>query len=53
VAGTLRDPNSVSGDLRQLLDSFQCEACNETGIQPATSRTAAGRPVRCTERPWS
>ncbi|WP_138731456.1 hypothetical protein [Modestobacter excelsi] len=31
VAGELRDPNSVSGDLRQLLDSFECEACDGTG----------------------
>src|SRR3954453_1151244 len=53
VSGTLRDPTNVSTDLRQLLDSFECEACNETGIQPATSRTAAGPPVRCTEGPWS
>jgi hypothetical protein len=47
VAGTLRDPNSVSGDLRQLLDSFECDACYGTGLRPATSRSAAGRPVRC------
>jgi integrase len=53
VAGTLRDPNSVSGDLRQLLDSFECEACDGTGLQPATSKTAAGRRVRCIEGPWS
>ncbi|WP_222193292.1 site-specific integrase [Modestobacter italicus] len=52
-AGTLRDPNSVSGDLRQLLDSFECEVCDGTGLQPATSTTAAGRPVRCAEGPWS
>ena len=51
--GTLRDPNSVSGDLRQLLDSFECDACDGTGFQPATSTTEAGRPVRCTEGPWS
>ena len=24
-----------------------------TGFRPATSKTAAGRPVRCTEGPWS
>jgi integrase len=52
-AGTLRDPNSVSGDLRQLLDSFECEVCCGTGFQPATSTSAAGRPVRCAEGPWS
>jgi integrase len=53
VTGTLRDPTNVSTDLRQLLDSFECEACDGTGLQPATSRTAAGRPVRCAEGPWS
>jgi integrase len=53
VAGTLRDPNSVSGDLRQLLDSFECDACNGTGFEPATSTSATGRPVRCSEGPWS
>jgi hypothetical protein len=41
VAGTLRDPNSVSGDLRQLLDSFECDACDGTGFQPAMSTSAA------------
>jgi hypothetical protein len=49
VAGTLQNPTNVSTDLRQLLDSFECEACGGTGLQPATSRTAASRPVRCAE----
>src|SRR3954452_8202580 len=31
--GILRDPSNVSGDLRQLLDSFDCAACNGTGYQ--------------------
>jgi len=53
VAGTLRDPTNVSTDLRQLLDGFECDACGGTGFQPGTSRTAAGRPVRCAEGPWS
>ena len=53
VAGTLRDPNSVSGDLRQLLDSFECNACAGTGFQSATSKTATGRLARCAEGPWS
>jgi integrase len=53
VTGTLRDPTKVSTDLRQLLDSFECDACDGTGLQPATSRTAAGRPARCAEGPWS
>ena len=39
VAGTLRDPNSVSGDLRQLLDSFECDACGG----PASGRRRARR----------
>jgi integrase len=53
VTGTLRDPTNVSTDMRQLLDSFECDVCNGTGFQPATNRTAAGRPVRCAEGPWS
>ncbi|MGY1844433.1 tyrosine-type recombinase/integrase [Modestobacter sp. SYSU DS0875] len=53
VAGTLRDPTNVSTDLRQLLDGFECEACGGTDFQPGASRTAAGRPVRCAEGPWS
>lgn len=53
VAGRLRDPTNVSTDLRRLLDSFECEVCEGTGLQSGTSRTAAGRPVRCAEGPWS
>ena len=49
VAGTLRDPNSVSGDLRQLLDGFECEASAGTGVRAVPG----GRPIRCTEGPWS
>nr|WP_246405961.1 tyrosine-type recombinase/integrase [Modestobacter versicolor] len=54
VAGTLRGPNSASGDLRQLPDSIECEVCDGIGLQPATSRTSAGRPASCTEglRSW-
>ena len=33
LAGGLRDPNNVSGDLRQLLDSFDCDVCARTGFQ--------------------
>ena len=33
LSGILRDPSNVSGDLRQLLDSFQCEICAGTGYQ--------------------
>lgn len=51
VAGTVRDPSNVSGDLRQLLDGFDCAACEGTGLLPATK--SGGRPVRCTEGPWS
>lgn len=49
VSGTLRDPTNVSADLRQLLDGFECEACAGTGVRPVPG----GRPVRCTEGPWS
>ncbi|MFN2562006.1 MAG: hypothetical protein ABR571_12015 [Jatrophihabitans sp.] len=31
--GGLRDPNNVSGDLRQLLDSLECSECRGTGFQ--------------------
>ena len=57
LAGFLRDPSNVSGDLRQLLDSFECEACASTGYQldeDGSFRTeAAGRRIRCTGGPWS
>ncbi|TFV79430.1 site-specific integrase [Blastococcus sp. CT_GayMR19] len=57
LTGTLRDPSNVSGDFRQLLDSFECETCSGTGYQLAAdgsfSTGAAGRRVRCEEGPWS
>jgi integrase len=57
LAGGLRDPTNVSGELRQLLDSFECEVCSGTGyeLDPdgsfATGET--GRRVRCDDGPWS
>jgi hypothetical protein len=33
LARTLRDPSNASGDLRQLLDSFDCELCAGTLFQ--------------------
>src|SRR3954453_7390076 len=33
LTGDLRDPSNVSGDLRQLLDSFDCSACAGNGFQ--------------------
>jgi integrase len=57
LSGVLRDPSNVSGDLRQLLDSFECEACARTGYQLAEDgsfRTeVAKRRIRCEEGPWS
>jgi integrase len=57
LAGALRDPSNVSGDLRQLLDSFQCEACGGTGYQLDEDGSfragAGGRRIRCEEGPWS
>lgn len=57
LAGGLRDPNNVSGDLRQLLDSFDCKVCAGTGYQLADdggfALGASGRRVRCAEGPWS
>jgi integrase len=57
VAGGLRDPNNVSGDLRQLFDSFDCELCNRTGYRidddGAFVLGAAGQRLRCDRGPWS
>jgi integrase len=57
LTGALRDPSNVSGDLRQLLDSFECEICGGTGYQldeDGSFRAAAGgRRIRCEEGPWS
>jgi integrase len=57
LTGTLRDPSNVSGDLRQLLDSFGCDTCAGTGYQldddGAFRAGAAGRRIRCAEGPWS
>ena len=33
AAHALRDPSNASGDLRQLLDTFDCDACARTGYQ--------------------
>jgi integrase len=57
IARGLRDPTNVSGDLRQLLDSFECEACGRTGYQVGPGGGFAlgprGRRLRCDEGPWS
>src|SRR3954471_13762767 len=57
VTGDLRDPSNVSGDLRQLLDSFDCSACAGTGYQlnkDGSAKTdSGGRRIRCAEGPWS
>jgi integrase len=57
VSRTLRDPTNVSGDLRQLLDSFECDECAGTGYQiddAGSFRLAAnGRRIRCAIGPWS
>jgi integrase len=55
VAGTLGDPSNVSGQLRELLDGFDCGRCHGTGVAagaPARGGTGSRR-VRCTEGPWS
>jgi integrase len=53
----LLDPSNVSGDLRQLLDSFDCSVCAGTGYQlndDSSVRTEpGGRRIRCAEGPWS
>jgi len=46
----------VSGDLRQLLDAFECDACAGTGYRLDGSSFAvgaSGRRIRCAEGPWS
>ena len=57
LSGALRDPTNVSGDLRQLLDSFECQACSGTGYQLNGSEGFAtgpgGRRIRCEQGPWS
>ncbi|UOY03248.1 tyrosine-type recombinase/integrase [Blastococcus sp. PRF04-17] len=57
LTGVLRDPSNVSGDLRQLLDSFECETCGRTGYQLDEDGSfragAGGRRIRCEEGPWS
>jgi integrase len=57
LADGLRDPNNVSGDLRQLLDSFDCVDCAGTGYQLNSDGRfvlgARGQRVRCAAGPWS
>lgn len=57
VAGGLRDPNNVSGDLRQLLDSFECQECAGTGYRIDSDGTFVlgprGQRLRCEAGPWS
>jgi hypothetical protein len=57
LTGNLRDPSNVSGDLRQLLDSFECETCAGTGYQLDEDGSfkpgPAGRRIRCEVGRWS
>ncbi len=54
---TLRDPSNASGDLRQLLDSFDCDVCGQTGFQleaDGSFKTGTrGQRLRCDRGPWS
>ena len=52
LARGLRDPQNVSGHLRELLDSFDCETCAGTGYQHGGS-PGARRRERCADGPWS
>jgi integrase len=56
-ADGLRDPNNVSGDLRQLLDSFWCDVCARTGYQIAKDGSFVlgdrSQRLRCDKGPWS
>ena len=57
LAGDIRDPNNVSGDLRQLLDSFECDVCGQTGHRLRRDGTFVlgrrGQRLRCDQGPWS
>jgi integrase len=57
LIGDLRDPSNVSGDLRQLLDSFDCSVGAGTGYQlnedGPVKTEPGGRRIRCAEGPWS
>lgn len=57
LASTLRDPSNASGDLRQLLDSFDCDMCARTGFQLEADASfkigSRGQRLRCDEGPWS
>ena len=56
-ARRLRDPSNASGDLRQLLDSFDCDACGRTGYQLDRDGSfklgPRGQRLRCDKGPWS
>jgi hypothetical protein len=51
VAGELRDPNNVSGDMRQLLDSFECQQCADADYRVDSDGSFVLRPrghrLRC------
>jgi integrase len=57
LAGGLRDPNNVSGDLRVLFDSFECGACRQSGYQVDADgefvQGLRGQRLRCDLGPWS
>lgn len=57
LAKTVRDPSNASADLRQLLDSFDCEACASTGFQLDADGSfklgPRGARLRCDQGPWS
>ena len=58
LAGGLRDPSNVSGDLRELLDSFECDDCGSTGYRRRVDGVTFvlgpnGQRVRCDAGPWS
>lgn len=57
LAGMLRDPSNVSGDMRVLFDSFECEACNHTGFRLADDGSfmlgSRGQRLRCDKGPRS
>lgn len=55
--GHLRDPSNTNKDLREVLDSIDCETCGHTGFQfdehGRHKLDESRHPIRCSEGPFS
>lgn len=53
----VRDPSNTQSDLREVLDSLDCDECNRTGYQIGPDGefllNGNGRRIRCRLGPWS